>query len=91
MFNSLKYLIILFIILPFSSKSNSLFQKTEIKLNNNIALSDEKNSEKKLYDIIDLNSKYVVNFWATWCAPCREEMPSLDILQSNGKIKNLIN
>ena len=24
---------------------------------------------------------YVLNFWATWCAPCREEMPALQILQ----------
>lgn len=23
----------------------------------------------------------VVNFWATWCAPCREEMPMLDRIQ----------
>lgn len=23
----------------------------------------------------------VLNFWATWCAPCREEMPSLNALQ----------
>ncbi|AHM03865.1 Thiol:disulfide oxidoreductase TlpA [Roseibacterium elongatum DSM 19469] len=23
----------------------------------------------------------VLNFWATWCAPCREEMPALNTLQ----------
>jgi len=30
----------------------------------------------------------LVNFWATWCPPCLEEMPSLDYLYRRLKAKN---
>ncbi len=37
----------------------------------------------KPYDLASLKGKVVlVNFWATWCAPCIVEMPTLDKLQS---------
>ena len=31
----------------------------------------------------------IINFWATWCAPCKKEMPSLDRLYQDGNFKNL--
>jgi thiol-disulfide isomerase/thioredoxin len=38
--------------------------------------------EGRLLSLADFRGKVVLlNLWATWCAPCREEMPSLDRLQ----------
>tara|TARA_B100000767_G_C19372726_1_gene372575 strand:+ start:15 stop:530 length:516 start_codon:yes stop_codon:yes gene_type:complete len=49
-----------------------------------------KDKNQKNVDLADYKGKLVLlNFWATWCAPCREEMPSLDNLQSENKLNNL--
>lgn len=32
----------------------------------------------------------VLNFWATWCPPCREEMPELSLLHEEYQHKNLV-
>src|SRR4030066_464396 len=53
------------------------------------------------FSLIDLNGKRVVlkqfkgkviflNFWATWCGPCKEEMPSLEVLHRQFKEKNFV-
>jgi len=34
---------------------------------------------------------YFINFWATWCPPCRAEMPSINSLQSKISHKDKVN
>jgi peroxiredoxin len=39
----------------------------------------------------DLEGKGIVlNFWATWCAPCRREMPLLDAAWNEYRSKNVV-
>lgn len=43
-------------------------------------LLDMEDNERHL---TEFQGKWVLlNFWATWCAPCRKEMPMLDALQA---------
>jgi thiol-disulfide isomerase/thioredoxin len=35
------------------------------------------------------NKTLLINYWATWCAPCREEIPALIRIQSRSSAKNL--
>jgi thiol-disulfide isomerase/thioredoxin len=46
-------------------------------------------------DILNLSENkgkvYFINFWATWCPPCRAEMPSINSLQSKINHKDKVN
>ncbi len=59
----------------------------ELKTYENITFLDSKGNTVKLNDY--KGNLVLINFWATWCAPCREEMPSLDVLKSDIKLDNL--
>lgn len=49
-----------------------------------VKIKDEAGKTMTLNDLVEKNKgqSLLVNFWATWCVPCREEMPDLDALQA---------
>jgi thiol-disulfide isomerase/thioredoxin len=59
----------------------------DLKVYDNVIFLDK--NDKKI-NIKEFNGNLLLlNFWATWCAPCKEEMPSLDRLQVNQNLSNL--
>jgi len=59
----------------------------DLKVYDNVIFLDK--NDKKI-NIKEFNGNLLLlNFWATWCEPCKEEMPSLDKLQINENLSNL--
>jgi thiol-disulfide isomerase/thioredoxin len=66
---------------------------SEVTYSKNIVVHKEPIEIKKLkfqdfnLNEVDLTEKkgniMILNFWATWCVPCKKEMPSLDELSKN--------
>ena len=93
-YKNLNYLV--FFIYLISSSSSYSIERPDIK---NLIIHDEKkkiekveffNSKNKIVSLNDYKSNLViVNFWATWCAPCKEEMPHLNKLKSKSDFQEI--
>ena len=59
----------------------------DLKVYDNVIFLDK--NDKKINIKEFTGNLLLLNFWATWCAPCKEEMPSLDRLQVNQNLSNL--
>ena len=85
--------LIVFIFLITNSFANeatdikNLIINTEQKKYDGLTFLDEKNTQLNLNDY--QGNLILLNFWATWCAPCKKEMPSLDLLQTHKSLNNL--
>ena len=85
--------LILFIFLTTNVIANDVSEIKNIVIHKDLKVYDnviflDKNDKK--INIKEFNGNLILlNFWATWCEPCKEEMPSLDRLQKNKNLSNL--
>ena len=75
----------------FKSLESSSIYVPEKKEDRQLAefVSEDLFTEKKITssEIFEGSDYYILNIWASWCAPCREEHPQLMKLRKNSSIK----
>jgi peroxiredoxin len=72
----------------FAAAMAKLYAADRLRDSADFTLTDVKGTE---WTLSKLRGKVVlVNFWATWCPPCRKEMPDLDALYRQFKDKGFV-
>ena len=83
----MKYLILIF----------SFFTLVSCKDKKDDKLALNENEQIEVYDFAGLepllsaqdNTVYIINFWATWCAPCVKELPFFEKINTEYRNKNV--
>ena len=92
----MKKILALFVLLSVSCKTD---KKTDTARTDEVQVEKPTNDDIKL-EIHDFNGLeqylnnndnkiYVINFWATWCAPCIKELPYFEKVNANYKSENV--
>jgi|TARA_B100001142_G_scaffold316818_1_gene357035 thiol-disulfide isomerase/thioredoxin len=85
--------LIIFIFLINNTLANEIAEIKNLVINKDLkkyevlTFLDAKSNQLNLSDY--KGNLVLLNFWATWCVPCKEEMPSLDLLLLNKNLDNL--
>ena len=89
-FNKKILLLLYLVILPWNTFAFEYLDKIDDKIKfPTLELLD--NNEKPLILKFnqDSNKGFIINFWATWCIPCKKELPDLSSLKSKIKKYNI--
>jgi thiol-disulfide isomerase/thioredoxin len=80
---SISRVILFLLLISLISTNDNYSQQSEIKVETIDKLKLEKLIKERNGKVL------LLNLWATWCVPCREEFPDLVRLSSNYKNKNV--
>jgi len=95
---NIKIIKFLFFLFCFSVFSSILQASDEVPLNNIVLKETPKPISSIIFEDfsgkqVNLKNYYgkliIINFRATWCSPCKKEMPSLDSLYQDNSFNNL--
>ena len=95
-FYQMKRYFLLLVVLFFACKQEEVIKKVAEPVDENV-VSNVEDLGLTVYNFNELepllNRKddkiYVVNFWATWCAPCVKELPYFEALNEEYQNKNV--